>query len=103
MSAIESQRGVGQCPERPRGLGHVWAGTKAENGGDESNPCRFCRYSGRRFFREATLDRYELHARLLHPSAERVARVREDIARADRERPWQGEGQDRRRVPRSAE
>jgi hypothetical protein len=60
MSAIEAERGVGDCPERPEGFGHVWAGVKAS--GDERNPCRFCGYPGRGsalkgehgFFQEAT-------------------------------------------------
>lgn len=52
MSAIETEVGVGQCPDRPSGFGHVWAGTDAAKGGGESNPCRFCGTSGRAFFAE---------------------------------------------------
>lgn len=52
MSAIETERGVGQCPDRPEGLGHVWAGANAS--GDAQNPCRFCGTSGRAFFAVAT-------------------------------------------------
>lgn len=60
MSAIETQIGVGDCPERPEGFGHVWAGAIAS--GDARNPCRFCGYPGRGdtrkgesgFFQEAT-------------------------------------------------
>jgi hypothetical protein len=51
MSAVEQEVGVGQCPERPKGLGHVWAGANAS--GDASNPCRFCGTSGREFFQRA--------------------------------------------------
>jgi hypothetical protein len=32
-------QGVGNCPERPGELGHVWAGVNAS--GDERNPCKF--------------------------------------------------------------
>lgn len=67
MSAIENEVGVGQCPERPDGFGHIWAGTKPENGGNSFNPCRFCDYSGRRFFREAITERMERHGRLAVP------------------------------------
>lgn len=52
MTAIETERGVGQCPDRPIGFGHVWAGAHAS--GDASNPCRFCGTSGRVFFQQAT-------------------------------------------------
>jgi hypothetical protein len=123
MSAIEREVGVGQCPDRPQGLGHVWAGAVAS--GNARNPCRFCGYPGRGdarkgehgFFQEATSARLGAFAGLKAPMESgtgsaakawpkempeqraRVAKVREDIARADRERPWQGEGQDRRRVP----
>jgi predicted transcriptional regulator len=38
-------RGVGDCPERGVGLGHVWMGVKAS--GDSRNPCRFCGTPGR--------------------------------------------------------
>jgi hypothetical protein len=114
MSAIEVERGVGQCPERPRGLGHVWAGALAS--GDRNNPCRFCGYAGRQFFAEATGARLAAFSAIKMPMQSgtgdaskawpkempeqraRVAKVRDDIARADRERPWVGEGQDRRRA-----
>jgi hypothetical protein len=63
VSAIEADRGVGVCPDRPEGFGHVWAGVKAS--GDGRNPCRFCGYPGRGsalkgesgFFQEATAAR----------------------------------------------
>jgi hypothetical protein len=123
MSAIEREVGVGQCPDRPQGLGHVWAGAVAS--GNARNPCRFCGYPGRGdarkgehgFFQEATSGRLARFAGLKAPMESgtgsaakawpravpehraRVAKVLEDVARADRERPWQGEGQDRRRVP----
>jgi hypothetical protein len=45
VSAIEVERGVGQCPDRPTGFGHIWAGVIAS--GDDRNPCRFCGYPGR--------------------------------------------------------
>jgi hypothetical protein len=57
--------GVGACPKRLPGLGHIWAGVKAS--GDESNPCVFCGASGREFFARALDERSELFARLAAP------------------------------------
>jgi hypothetical protein len=55
MSAIDVRPGVGECPDRPEGLGHVWAGPKASK--DESNPCVFCGTSGRAFFQKWSASR----------------------------------------------
>lgn len=65
MSAIDREVGVGQCPERSQGLGHVWAGALAS--GDRNNPCRFCGFAGRQFFAEATAARAERFSRLKAP------------------------------------
>lgn len=54
--------GVGVCPERASGLGHVWAGALAS--GDRSNPCRYCGTSGRAFFAQATAERAASFQRL---------------------------------------
>jgi predicted transcriptional regulator len=43
--AAELEQGVGVCPKRAPGLGHVWAGVHAS--GDSRNPCRFCGTPGR--------------------------------------------------------
>jgi hypothetical protein len=70
------ERGVGDCPERGDGLGHVWAGVKPENGGGPENPCRFCGTSGRAFFRAATQDRVELFSHLRAPASVRGGKVK---------------------------
>lgn len=104
MSAIETEVGVGQCPDRPAGMGHVWAGTKPENGGDGTNPCVFCGTSGRVFFkkwcraRAASFDgvRVPMESGTGNPAkawpkgmppemAERVAAIVEDKKRRDAE------------------
>lgn len=59
--------GVGQCPERAEGLGHVWAGANAS--GDAANPCVFCKTSGRKFFAEATKARAKLFAGIRAPAS----------------------------------
>lgn len=102
MSAIETEVGVGQCPERPEGFGHVWAGALAS--GDESNPCRFCGTSGRAFFKawcagrmagfegvrlpgqSGTGDPHKAWPKGQPPEmAARAAAIREDKTRRDRE------------------
>lgn len=71
-------RGVDDCPERGEGLGHVWAGTDPEKGGDSRNSCRFCKHPGRDnvfenesggYFAEATAARAELFSRLRQPAS----------------------------------
>jgi hypothetical protein len=69
-----SDRGVGDCPKRGEGLGHVW-------GGGDTRPCRFCRTPGRSeriegmavgeagFFEASTASRAELFARLRTPNS----------------------------------
>src|SRR3954463_3613692 len=52
------EQGVGVCPKRLPGLGHVWAGVKAS--GDSQNPCKHCGTSGRAFFKAATSERAAL-------------------------------------------
>jgi Arc/MetJ-type ribon-helix-helix transcriptional regulator len=73
-------RGVGDCPKRAEGLGHVWAGVKAS--GDSRNPCRFCGTPGRQardaqgrpvgepgFFERATRERMEVLGGLRTPDS----------------------------------
>lgn len=73
--------GVGDCPDRAEGLGHVWAGTDPAKGGDSRNSCRFCKRPGRDnffegetggFFAEATAARAELFSRLGQPASVKV-------------------------------
>lgn len=87
MSAPEQDRGVGDCPERPEGFGHLWAGPQAS--GDSRNPCRFCGMSGREFFAAATAERSDgvgvLNARreLTVEQLARAAAIVEDKKRRD--------------------
>jgi hypothetical protein len=88
MSAIETERGVGDCPKRPEGFGHIWAGVKAS--GDSRNPCRFCGYPGRGdarkgepgFFQEATAARHTMFAMVKAPMVSGTGKVREDLTPA---------------------
>lgn len=75
---MSAEIGVGQCPKRGEGLGHVWAGTNPANGGGPRNPCRFCGRPGRDnvfagesggFFAEATAARSELFSGLRSPAS----------------------------------
>jgi predicted nucleic acid-binding Zn-ribbon protein len=81
------ERGVGQCPERPEGFGHVWAGAIAS--GDSSNPCRFCEESGRAYFAAATRARAAGFDNYERPSEEEreatAARIVADKKRRDAE------------------
>jgi hypothetical protein len=74
-SAAQAQvRGVGDCPKRPEGFGHVW-------GEGDERPCRFCRAPGRQkrvegtpvgepgHFERATASRAELFHRLRTPDS----------------------------------
>jgi predicted transcriptional regulator len=77
QSSVEDDRGVGDCPERPDGFGHVWSSAKV----DSSRPCRFCGALGRGrrnergevvepgFFEGATSERALLYARLRAPES----------------------------------
>jgi hypothetical protein len=79
-SGRATERGVGDCPERGVGLGHVWMGVKAS--GDERNPCRFCGTPGRQardaqgrpvgepgFFEKATMGRLDVIGGLRTPDS----------------------------------
>jgi predicted transcriptional regulator len=79
-SGRSDDRGVGDCPERGEGLGHVWAGVKAS--GDSRNPCRFCGTPGRQardaqgrpvgepgFFEKATQGRVDVLGDLRTPDS----------------------------------
>jgi len=65
--------GVGDCPDRPGELGHVWLPASE----DGRRPCRFCGTPGRGdavsreegFFEQATKSRAELFATLRAPDS----------------------------------
>jgi hypothetical protein len=77
QSSVADDRGVGDCPERPDGFGHVWSSAKV----DSTRPCRFCGALGRGrrnergevvepgFFEGATSERALLYARLRAPES----------------------------------
>jgi hypothetical protein len=78
--AAELEQGVGVCPKRAPGLGHVWAGVHAS--GDSRNPCRFCGTPGRQardaqgrpvgepgFFEKATDGRSDVFNELRAPAS----------------------------------
>lgn len=56
-------RGVGVCPSREGGLGHVWSMDSKSLG----KVCEFCGLAGREFLAAATADRAALFARLRAP------------------------------------
>ena len=63
----EPEQGVGDCPRREGGLGHVWSRSDLER-----RPCVFCGVPGRGpggFLDRATADRAELFARLRAPQS----------------------------------
>lgn len=80
----DAEQGVGACPKRLPGLGHVWAGPKAS--GDERNPCVFgCGTFGRQardkdgkptgpegYFERVTRERGEVFAGLAQPKSVKV-------------------------------
>lgn len=43
LPALTEERGVGDCPKRADGLGHVWASRHV----DELRHCKFCKMPGR--------------------------------------------------------
>jgi hypothetical protein len=74
MSAIENENelGVGDCPERPEGFGHIWKSWMD----DPRKSCRFCGRPGRDnkelnesggYFAEATAARGERFSGLKAP------------------------------------
>lgn len=56
-----AEQGVGACPERGAGLGHVWGGVPTL--------CRFCGAAGADFLDAATAQRSELFRRLATPQS----------------------------------
>jgi hypothetical protein len=123
MSAIDMRRGVGQCPDRPESFGHVWKSWRV----DPFRSCEFCGMRGREpdvkgvenmgYFAQATkahADRSsDVKASMESGTGKpeksqpkddpdykaRLAKVKADVARDDALMPWQGEGADRRRMP----
>lgn len=81
QAKADTEQGVGVCPDRPPGLGHVWAGSDPKKGGGPRNPCRFCGTPGRGlrdetgkvvedgYFERATADRTALFSRLRMPAS----------------------------------
>lgn len=73
-STLEALQGIGDCPERPGELGHIWKAPQE----DPLRSCRFCGLHGREpagdgpnqgggFFAEATAQRAELFSALEAP------------------------------------
>lgn len=80
-------RGVGNCPKRPEGFGHVWKSWRV----DPRKSCEFCGRPGRDnlklgesggFFAEATDARYEVFASLAAPMTSGTGKVRDDLTPA---------------------
>ena len=67
------ERGVGRCPEREEGMGHVWESHKVH----PQRPCKFCGYEGRKYFDMATRARAELFQHLRQPQSVRGTTVAE--------------------------
>ena len=63
----QDERGVGDCPDRPGVLGHIW-----RMGEDRVNRCRFCGVLGREFLQGASERRAELFAGLRTPRSAHV-------------------------------
>jgi hypothetical protein len=100
VGVVSEPLGVGDCPKRPEGFGHIWKSWKV----DPRKSCEFCGRPGRDnlllgesggFFAEATDARYEVFAGLAAPmqsgtgkprelTAEQQARV--DVIIADKKR-----------------
>jgi predicted transcriptional regulator len=111
---LEALQGVGDCPERPGELGHIWESPRV----NPERPCKFCGLRGRlsrplgqaveekpNYLDEATAERAELFSRLKAPMqngtgdpkkawsggmppemAARAAEIVEDKRRRDREK-----------------
>jgi predicted transcriptional regulator len=80
--ALAALQGVGDCPERPGELGHIWKSAKE----DDRRSCRFCGRPGRDnlkrgdtggFFGEATAERSELFSRLRTPDSAKGIKPKE--------------------------
>jgi hypothetical protein len=80
--ALAALQGVGDCPDRPGELGHIWKSAKD----DERRSCRFCGRPGRDnlkkdesggFFAEATGERVELFSRLRTPDSAKGIKPKE--------------------------
>lgn len=59
------ERGVGQCPRRDAGLGHVWRSPQE----DPDRPCRFCGLAGRVHLGESSRERALLFRQLKPPAS----------------------------------
>lgn len=82
QSTVSDSRGVGDCPDRPGELGHIWGSAKD----DERRSCRFCGRPGRDnvkkgeaggFFGGATAERVELFSRLRAPDSAKGIKPKE--------------------------
>jgi predicted transcriptional regulator len=88
--ALAALQGVGDCPERPGELGHIWKSAKE----DDRRSCRFCGRPGRDnlvrrdekgnlrpdkggFLGEATKERSELFSRLRTPDSAKGIKPKE--------------------------
>lgn len=71
LSGRHDGAGVGDCPDRPGELGHLWR-VDAE----KVNRCRFCGTLGQEFLKVATRERAELFARLRTPASIKGEKVK---------------------------
>jgi predicted transcriptional regulator len=88
--ALAALQGVGDCPDRPGELGHIWKSAKE----DDRRSCRFCGMPGRDnlarrdakgnlrpdeggFFAQATAERVELFSRMRTPDSARGIKAKE--------------------------
>ena len=69
QSSVPDPEGVGDCPDRPGSLGHVW-----RMDSERVNRCRFCGMLGREFLQRASAERAEVFARLRTPGSAKGAR-----------------------------
>lgn len=68
---IEGAHGVGNCPERPGELGHIWDHRRENEGDVPYTVCAFCELRGKVFFEQATAERTELFSSLRSPASVR--------------------------------
>jgi hypothetical protein len=91
---LNAEIGIGTCPERPEGFGHVWKSWME----DSRKSCRFCGRPGRDntplggphdtggFFAEATMARREVVGGLVTPMTLGTGKVRDDLSPAQQAR-----------------
>jgi hypothetical protein len=79
---MTEDRGVGQCPDRAEGFGHIWKSWKI----DPRRSCEFCGHPGRDnidlgetggYFAKATAARHEIFAGLKAPMDAGSGKVRD--------------------------